>query len=249
MPSDLWIPQFHDKVSLDLPAKREEMKTMKTQLDFVKEERKLWKDWKAQGAKADDIRRAAACFHEAYAFLWMTAKYEYELAAKEKKYPERKGLDVLPEQSLKEYLEFAFVYFDESKEFVARPDVELTLSEAQKKFSSSDTFVLDDGKLQESETFLHVVSSQFNTTQQNELTTARKKCLTALEILKLMEEQLKDARNVAYHKAQDPEQFPEHFKLAGVSREQSEANMKERAPKIAGWLSYYLDLPSAVRQG
>ena len=247
--SDLWIPQYVDIIALDTRAKREEIKTMKTQLDFVNEEQRLWKDWNAQDTKAINIHRAAACFHEAYSIFWATVKYEYELAAKKKKYPERDGRDNLSEETLKQNLEAVFDYFKESKEFVARPDVELTLSEAHEKFPSSTVFHLDDRHLKELGKHLHDVSDYFYTKQQNELTTARKKCVTALETLNLMEEQLKDARNVAYRKAQESGQLPEHFKLAGVSCEQSEANLKEREPKIAGWLEYYLGLPSAVSLG
>lgn len=242
--SNYWNPTTFDTLSLDTNTNRAKINTMETQLDFVKGERELWKNWGLQGKKADNLRRAAACFHEAYAFLWMTAKYEYHLEAKKYNLP---GQGPLPVDSLRGFLQESFYYFDDSVSFSANPDVELSKSQAQGKIPSfipSD--LVDDKKLEEIQTSLHDVADHFDTNQQRDLVNPRKKCVTALEILRLMQEQVTDARNVAYRKAQDTALYPQQFKLAGLSLAKSEENMRERGPRITGWLKYYLGLPSAI---
>ena len=61
--------------------------------------------------------------------------------------------------------------------------------------------------------------------------------------MELLQEQVKDARNIVNKNAKGASLYPEQFNLHGTTLEQSKDSMKEREMKIAGWIRYYLGLP------
>ena len=61
--------------------------------------------------------------------------------------------------------------------------------------------------------------------------------------MELMQEQVKDTRNIVYKEAKDSSLYPEQFNKANTTLEQSKADMEQRGRKISGWIQYYLGLP------
>ena len=226
---NVWVPQDADIARL---GNEEDKLSMETQLTFWTKEQEIWKQWSETGGKADDIRRGAACFRKACNHLWWVAKYGYQFAESE-------------EAKDKEGLEYNLSQFDLFVDFAAQPEVEVEATEDRSKVGSICSVVFNnEGYLKDTVKDLCYVRDRFNVSWQGSYILARKRCRVALELLKLMGEQVVDARNLAYREATEPILYPKQFKLDGKTEAQSQKDMRERAPKIRGWTKYYLDLPA-----